>query len=310
VDALVSTLSVGVGQTTTGANSSGTLTFLSGTINVTTLQIGVQSASGATSAGVGHVNVNGTNALLIVNSSLTLGATKGGAGTANSYGTLNISGGTVLANAIAAGTGSVSNSIAIKNGALTVTNTIGTSALGITSVALTNASLQFFVANGRVNLTVTNLATGGTSNMLNIASLPAIGNHPAQFQLIEYSGGIGGGGWNFTLGSLPSSGGTNYGAYLSNNVANSSVDLVAIQFPANGPKFGAVKLTGTNLVFSGTNGVINWPYAVLASTNLSLPAIQWTRLATNNFDSLGNFVFTNSVKINPSMQFFQLQMLQ
>src|SRR5262249_17839320 len=59
VDALVDTISVGVSQTTTGANSTGTLTFSNGIINVDTLQIGVQSASGATSGGIGHVNVNG-----------------------------------------------------------------------------------------------------------------------------------------------------------------------------------------------------------------------------------------------------------
>jgi hypothetical protein len=308
VDALVDTLSVGMGQTATGAGGSGTLIFSNGTINVNTLQIGVQSASGATSAGAGHVNVNGPNALLIVNSTLILGATTGGAGTANSFGALNVTGGTVLANAITAGTGSVSNSITIKNGTLTVTNTIGAAAFGISNVALTNATLQFFVTSGRVNLTATNLATGGTGNVLNIASLPAMGSPPAQFQLIKYVGGIGGAAFNFTLGPLPS-GGTNYGGHLSNNVANSSVDLVAVQFPAIGPKFGTVKWAGTNLVFSGTNGVANWPYEVLASTNLTLPANQWSRLTTNGFDSLGNFVFTNSVKTTPPRQFFRLQLL-
>jgi hypothetical protein len=306
VDALVDSLSVGLSQTSSGANSSGTLTFLSGVINVNTLQIGVQSASGATSAGAGHVNVNGTNAVLIVNSALTLGATGGGAGTANTFGALNISGGTVLANAIATGAGSVSNSMAVKNGTLVVTNAIGSPAQGITTVALTNATLQFFVAAGQINLTATNLMTGGSSNVIDVASLPALGNQPAQFQLIQYAGAIGGAGYNFRLGSLPA-GGTNYGGYLSNNVANNSVDLVAVQFPAKGPQFAGVKWAATNLVVTGTNGVMNWPYFLLASTNLAVPASQWQCIATNVFDNSGNFVFTNGVKTNTTHMFYQLQ---
>jgi hypothetical protein len=308
VNALVNTMSVGVGQTSTGAGGTGTLTFSSGTINVNALRVGVQAASGATSGGVGHVNVNSTNALLVVNSVLTLGATSGGTGTANSYGTLNINGGTVQANAIAAGAGSVLNSIAVQNGTLAVTNTVGTSTLGIPTVTLTNATLQFFVANGKVNLTATNLGAGGASNLINIAGLPAIGSRPAQFQLISYAGSIGGAGYNFVLGLLPS-GATNYVGYLSNNVANNSVDLVAVQPPGNGPQFGAVNSTGANLVFSGTSGVANWPYFVLTSTNLTLPANQWQCIGTNAFDSSGNFIFTNSVKNNTAPLFFRLQLL-
>lgn len=307
VDALVDTLSVGVSQTSTGANSLGVLTFSSGAFNVNTLRVGVQSASGATSAGVGHVNVNGTNALLIVNSALTLGSTSGGIGTANSFGLLNVNGGTVLANSIATGAGSVSNSITVNNGTLVATNTIGSSALGVTSVSLTNATLKFFVTNGQVNLTVTNLATGGASNVLSIASLPPLGNRAVQFQLIEYTGGIGGAGYNFTLGSLPS-GAISYGGYLSNNVANNSVDLVAVQFPTNGLEFASAQLMGNNLIVRGTNGVADWPYYVLASTNLALPPGQWPRVATNVFDGSGNFVFTNSVKASAPRTFFRLQL--
>jgi hypothetical protein len=238
---------------------------------------------------------------------LTLGATGGGAGTTNTYGTLNVSGGTVLANLIAAGAGSVSTSIAVSNGRLTVTNTIGTPALGIGSVALTNATLQFFVTNGQINLTATNLATGGVSNLLDITSLPSMGTHPAQFQLLKYAGGIGGVGYNFTLGFLPGAG-TNYGGYLSNNVTAGSVDLLAVQFPTNGPKFGSARWMGTNLVVSGTNGVSNWPYMVLASTNLALPPAQWSRVATNACDGAGDFVFTNSANPGLSRRFYRLQL--
>jgi hypothetical protein len=307
VDALVDAMSVGVGQTATGANGSGVLTFSSGVINVNTLNIGVQSLSGATSAGIGRVNVNGSNALLVVNSTLTLGATSGGAGTTNTYGSLNINGGTVVANSVVAGAGSGSNSIAVNGGALLVTNTIGTAAVALNNVALTNSTLQFFVANSRVNLRATNLVTGGASNVIKIASLPAIGTFPTQFQLIKYANSIGGAGYNFTLGSLPP-GNVVYGRYLSNNVAGLSVDLVITNAtPAPPPRFDAVTLSGTNLVLSGTNGVPGWPYVVLTATNVLQPVSQWRRMATNYFDAAGNFRFTNAPDPNVPQAFYRLQ---
>jgi len=309
VDALVNTISVGVSQSSTGVNSSGTLTFSNGVINVGTLQIGVQSASGATSAGVGRVNVNGANALLMVSSMLTLGATSGGAGTANSWGALSVNGGVVQANAINAGAGSVTNSISVNKGTLVVTNAIGSSTAAINSISLTNATLQFFVTSGQVNMAATNLVTGGASNVINIASLPSLGSTPAQFQLITYNGTIGGAGFNFVLGSLPS-GGPAFGGYLSNNVAANSVDLVAVQFPSNGPQFSSVKSTGTNLVCSGANGAANWHYAVLVSTNLLLPASQWRPVATNAFDGSGNFIFSNGINPGARQQFLRLEYLQ
>jgi len=126
---------------------------------------------------------------------------------------------------------------------------------------------------------------------------------PAQIPLIEYTNVIGGAGFNFVLGDLVSG----FSGYLSNNVANSSVDLVFVSLPAAPPGFGAVNLSGTNLVFSGTNGVPDWPYLVLASTNLNLPIANWTRVATNQFDADGGFIFTNGISAGSPWQFFILQ---
>ncbi|HVM46418.1 MAG TPA: heparin lyase I family protein [Candidatus Acidoferrum sp.] len=307
VDALVNTMSVGVGQTSTGANGSGLLTFSSGTINVNTLNIGVQSASGATSAGIGRVNVNGTNALLVVNSSLTLGFTSGGGGTSNTYGVLNINGGTVLANTIAAGSGSGADAILINSGKLAVTNTVGTPGLGINSVSLTNATLQVSVANGQACMSVSNLVTGGATSVINIAALPAVGSVPAQFQLLQYAGSIGGAGYHFNLGSLPA-GGLIYGGYLSNNAAAHSVDLVITNATAPvPPTIGTIRLSGSNLVISGSGGTHGAGYYVLCSTNVALPRTAWTPLLTNSFAPDGSFTFTTPVAPGASRQFYLLQ---
>src|SRR6185503_12243164 len=57
--------------------------------------------------------------------------------------------------------------------------------------------------------------------------------------------------------------------------------------------FTAQMASGTNLVLSGM-GHPGGTYRVLVGTNLSLPTTNWTRLATNAFDSVtGQFRFTN-----------------
>ena len=61
-------------------------------------------------------------------------------------GTLNIRNGTVLANSSSAGTTSTNNIITLTDGTLVVTNTAGTLAKAITTVATTNSTLAFVVS--------------------------------------------------------------------------------------------------------------------------------------------------------------------
>ena len=225
VDALVDTMVVGKSQKTTGANSTGVLTFSSGTVDINTLQIGFQAQSGATRAGVGRVTANGPNAVLIVNSALELGHTSGGAGTTNTFGVLSLNGGAnALVNSIVPGIASGSNAILVNNSTLAVTNTVGTLATPLASVALTNSSLQLAVVPGTASLVATALVTGGASNLITVLSLPSISIFPAQFTLLAYSAPLGGAGYNFVL--APLSAVPYCGGYLSNNLANNSIDLV------------------------------------------------------------------------------------
>jgi hypothetical protein len=300
-DALVNAISVGLGQTTTGANSSGTLTFASGTINANTLQIGVQSANGATSAGIGKVNVNGTNAVLVVNSALTLGSTIGGAGTTNTYGTLNVNRGTVLANAILAGAGSGPNSIAITNGVLVLTNAMGTSAAPINSLGLTNAWLHLNLngASNVTNIVATTVVPSGTTK-ITVDSVINVTNSQV-FHLLSYSGTDPYAG--LALGSLPpgfTSGG------LLDNAAGQTIDLMISSGPFTNATILGVTLAGTNLVIHGTNnnGGQNFHYAVMTATNLTVPRTNWTVLSTNSFNPDGSFFYTNPVSPSVRQQFF------
>lgn len=227
VDALVDTLTVGRSQQTSGANGVGVLTFTAGTFDVNTLQIGFQTQAGV-SAGIGLVNVNGTNAALNVNTVVELGFCGSGSSTNATTGTLFVNGGAANVNTIAVGAGSGTNAVVVNNGSLILANAAGSLAQPLGIFALTNATLEFSVVSGATNFVTTSLVTGGMTNTLNLNLLPAVGTLPAQLTLIKYSAAIGGAGYNFVVGSLVPGGG--YSGYLSNNAANSSVDLVITNY--------------------------------------------------------------------------------
>jgi len=229
VNALVDTMFVGKGASTaigSGANTLGlgTLTFGAGTIDVNTLQVGVT----ASVTGAGTVNASG--GALLVNTLLELANGSG------SSGTLNISNATVTANiGVIAGGGTAT--INMLGGTLNVTNStadIGTVASPINTFGVSNSTLNLAVQSFAPSVAVSTLTVDGTANTINISSVPLLTGFPTQFPIIQY--GLNGGGSSgdlttFVLGTLPSASPTPYGAFLSNNVANNSIDIVF----TNGP---------------------------------------------------------------------------
>src|SRR5205823_6545842 len=76
-----------------------------------------------------------------------------------------------------------------------------------------------------------------------IRSVPVLTGFPAQFTIIQYglNGGVASGDLTtFALGTLPA-GSPAYGAYISNNLANNSIDIVF----TNGPSTPALTWNGT-----------------------------------------------------------------
>jgi|SRR5271170_7377678 len=73
------------------------------------------------------------------------------------------------------------------------------------------------------------------------------------------------------------------------------------------PGVTSISVSGTNVVFSATNGATGGTYYILASTNVSLPLSQWTIVATNVLSANGNFSITATNAANGSQQFFILQ---
>jgi glucose/arabinose dehydrogenase len=106
------------------------------------------------------------------------------------------------------------------------------------------------------------------------------------------------------FGIDPSNGDPLYAALRSGN--NSIIQRIIATNSV--PVFNSVKLSGTNFVAAGTNGPPSANYYVLTSTNLTTPTTNWTRAATNPFDSGGNFNFTNPIGPGRSNLFYMLQL--
>jgi autotransporter-associated beta strand protein len=97
------------------------------------------------------------------------------------------------------------------------------------------------------------------------------------------------------------------GATAAIAVSGGSVNLVVTggaSVPPT-PAMNSVTLVGTDLIFSGTNGLASGTYYVLSTTNVALPRSEWTRIATNSFSPAGAFSVTNPVGAGPR-QFFNI----
>lgn len=69
---------------------------------------------------------------------------------------------------------------------------------------------------------------------------------------------------------------------------------------------GSVRVLGNDLILRGT-GPANGVYAVLTSPDAGPPGLQWTALATNSFDPLGDFSFTNALAPGAPRRFYRLR---
>jgi hypothetical protein len=106
----------------------------------------------------------------------------------------------------------------------------------------------------------------------------------------------------------------NSGAYtvVITNIAGSvtsSNALLTVIVPS--PSFGNIQAesgVSGSFILSGAGGASNGTYYVLISTNLLLPLTNWTSIATNQFDSEGDFIFTNTAQTNVPQLFYLLQL--
>ena len=139
------------------------------------------------------------------------------------------------------------------------------------------------------------LTCGGTLIVTNIgATTLAAGDSFKLFNAASYSGEFS----KIILPSLPA------GLGWNTNGINTNGSLAVVI--ASKPVIGPLALSGNSLVMSGSGGVANASYYLLASTNVAQPLSNWTRLLTNQFDNNGNFNFTNAFGTN-AQNFYLLQ---
>jgi hypothetical protein len=191
INAMVDTLGVAVSSPNSTSGSSvvtGTLTLDAGTLWAGTVNI---SDNPATAAGPaeGTVNVNGTGTLA-VSGTLNLGLTLG-TPSATPSATLNINGGAVWANIVAAGTNGTVSTINISGGWLGGTNGIGTVSAPVTTLNLTNSTIVG-VAGASPLINAENVNAGGSSNTISLLALPPVEVYPITVTLIQSANPISG----------------------------------------------------------------------------------------------------------------------
>jgi autotransporter-associated beta strand protein len=230
-----------------------------------------------------------------------------GANSNADYSVMNINGGTATLGPVSLAASTAGFGILnINGGTVTVANITHTGS-GTAMLSLDNATLNLSLTNSGNPFTapvvVSSFSASDTVNLGLSGSAFTVG----QFPLISYSGSIGGSGYSaLNLTSLPAG----VGGYLSNNVANLSVDVVI----TNAPAVVSTNPATANFKFIVTGGVgsqaLNFSWApdhlgwqlYTNSTGLTATA-SW-------FPVPGSAAVTNeSITIDPSKAniFFQLR---
>jgi autotransporter-associated beta strand protein len=206
---------------------------------------------------------------------------------------------TLLSGQTLGGSGAVSGALQVNAGAIVAPGP----GLGVLTVS-GNASLSGTAAMELNKTSGTNdvlkvngsLTYGGTLALTNLLGTLANGNSFKLFTATSYSGAF----TNIT----PVMPGSGLAWDASGLVTNGTLRVIT----ARSPKVTGLTLAGTNLLVAGGNGIPNGTYYFLTTTNLLLPLNQWTVIATNTFDSGGNFSFINPANPNAQRAFYRLKL--
>ena len=198
----------------------------------------------------------------------------------------------VFSGATLAGSGIIGSAVTIDGGAtLAPGNPVGTLTIS-NSLTLNDSSvLQFALGTNSDRVVVSGALF--LTGQLQVTNAPGFG--AGAYTLFTCGGSLTFD--NLVLASAPA--GYNYS--FNTNTPGVVKLIVA---PTTPPSFGNVSLSGGSLTMSGSNGVPLGNYYVLLSSNL----LNWTPLATNQFDGTGNFVFTTNVIPGWPQNFFRLQL--
>ena len=210
---------------------------------------------------------------------LAAGQTLTGAGAVK--GNVVVAGQASLLPADPLGTLNFSNSLTFANGASCV--------LGVTKGP---------IASGHLTVAGT-LTFGGTLAVTNVGGQPfQVGDSFPLFSAGNYAGSFA------TITPIVPGPGMVWDVSQLNKSGILRLTTGALPFITNFTRLGQSTIT------TGVGGTLGGAYYVLATTNLSVPLTQWTRVATNRFDGYGGFIFTNAIQLSTSRMFFALQLVK
>lgn len=272
-----------VGGANTNTTFSGRISDNAGTTAIVKTGLGTWTVGGANTYSAGTTINGGT--LLVINA--TGSGTGSGNVAVNSGGTL--AGAGIIAGPVSINTGGTLSPGSLP-GTLTISNTLtlapgSTTALVVQPSSFTNSSV---FCSG-------NLSEAGTLVITNLGSALVNGATFKLFTAPVYTGSFS----NFILPTLAA------GLLWNTNTLNVSGILSVVMLTA--PSIRSLSLSGTALDISGTGGAAEWPFYVLATTNLASPLAQWVPVATNHFDAAGNFIITNPVPAS-SQVYYRLKL--
>jgi fibronectin-binding autotransporter adhesin len=229
--------------------------------------------TGATIVSAGALLVNGA----LGNSPVTVlnGATLGGNGTLGASATVN-SGATLSPGANGLGILAVNGTVTLRGTTFMELNR----ALGTNDLLLVGSTLSY----------------GGTLVLTNLSGVLAPDDTLKLFSAQSYTGAF----TNF-VPATPGPGLTWDASLLATN----GTLKVAV---APRPVLSGIALIGTNLVLTAANGVPGEKFYLLQSTNLSLPATNWTPVLTNTFGLDGQVAVTNPVNASATGVFYLLEL--
>ncbi|MEK7779936.1 MAG: autotransporter-associated beta strand repeat-containing protein, partial [Verrucomicrobiota bacterium] len=268
-----------------------------------------------------QINVDGGSSLTFSNATGISGAafnlTKGGGGTLvlpganNTWASLTVSAGTVALNgtsgagpisvltgATLSGAGTIGGSVDVQADAtLAPGASIGTLNIGGNLTLAGNLAIEVnrsvSPSNDLVNVTGT-IGNSGVG-VINVANLGPALQAGDKFKLFNKAVS---GGATMTIAG----GGT---AVWSNKLeVDGSIEVVSVPLP----RIVTSGVTGSDFVFSGTNGVPGGAYEVLSSTDVGLPLASWTLVNSGNFDGSGNFSVTIAINATEPQRYYLLRL--
>jgi hypothetical protein len=179
----------------------------------------------------------------------------------------------------------------VSPGATSTSTNIGLLSVSSNAALGGNALLKLNTTTNDVLSAGGALTYGGTLTLTNISATPlAAGNSFKLFSAGSYTGTF-----NSIVTQPPLAAGLGWNT--NSLVTNGIISLVTVT--QSGPHFTGIRVSGTTLTLTATNGTDGGTFVLLGTTNLALPLNMWTPVLTNSFNGSGNLNMSTNI-INPS----------